>query len=338
MVRFNGVGKDYGDVKALQDVSFSISPGGIVGMLGPNGAGKTTAMRIMTSFLAPGRGEVYLDGEPFGPDSVDARRRIGYLPESAPLYLDMLAWDYLVYEARLHGLDPDERVQRVIREVGLGSHAHMPVRELSKGFRQRVGLAHALLHDPELLILDEPTSGLDPNQILEVRALIRRIAKTKTVILSTHIMQEVEALCDKVLVIHKGRIRYDGSIGDFSAGAAEGAGAGAGGQRLRLLVGGIDAPALHEVLSRVPGFVALDRPESDAPPHADRPDNGASPADTPVDTAPLSVRLVTNGEVDARPEVFRLAVENGFVIYEMASEQTSLEDVFHELTQEDSHD
>lgn len=319
-------------------------------MLGPNGAGKTTAMRIMTGFLAPTRGEVYLEGEPFGPESVEARRRIGYLPESSPLYNDMLAWDYLAYEARVHGIDPATSVPRVIRRVALGSHAHKPIRELSRGFRQRVGLAHALLHDPELLILDEPTSGLDPNQIIEVRALIREIAETTTIILSTHIMQEVEALCDRVLVVHRGRIRYEGPIGEFVAaaepaaaesGAAESGEVG-GVQRMRLLVGGIAFPALREILTAVPGFRDLELLDEISE------NTSAGTADGPL----MRVRLTVENAPDARPRVFRIAAgyepESGggvrgeagprFILYEIFREKTSLEDVFHDLTREAVHE
>ncbi|MDA3949431.1 MAG: ATP-binding cassette domain-containing protein, partial [Spirochaeta sp.] len=244
MVAFHNITKRYGDVLAVDDISFSIPAGGIIGLLGPNGAGKTTTMRIMTGFLSPTSGEVRIAERQFDPDSVELKRMIGYLPESAPAYGDMLAYDYLAYEARLHGFDPDTRVPEVVRLVGLGSHAHKPIRELSKGYRQRVGLAHTLIHDPEILVLDEPTSGLDPNQIIEVRALIRRIAETKTVILSTHIMQEVEALCSRVIVIHNGKIRYDGSITAF-AGAS---------RRIQLLVSDIELALLREYLTGLPGF------------------------------------------------------------------------------------
>ncbi len=335
MVRFEAVGKDYGEIRALGEVSFELRPGEITGLLGPNGAGKTTAMRIMTGFLAPTRGAVYLEGQPFDPDTVEARRRIGYLPESASLYTDMLAWDYLVYEARVHGLDPDRRVPEVIRQVGLESHAHMPIRQLSRGFRQRTGLAHALLHDPDLLILDEPTSGLDPNQILEVRTLIRRIAATKTVILSTHIMQEVEALCHRVLVIHRGEIRYDGPIAQFSAAGRPSSG-GAELQQIRLIVAGVELPELRDLLRDIPGFLELE----EVPLRA-----GDRIADA---ENLLHVRLTVESPEDARPAVFRLAAGADitahadtspgpgarFVIYEMTRERTSLEDVFHALTRE----
>lgn len=330
MVEFESVEKDYGDLKALRGVSFSIPQGGIVGLLGPNGAGKTTSLRIMTGYLEPTAGAVRIAGETFTPNSVALKRRIGYLPESAPGYGDMLAWDYLMYETRLHGLDGAVRVPEVIREVGLGSHAHKPIRELSKGYRQRVGLAHTLLHDPELLVLDEPTSGLDPNQIIEVRNLIRRIAETKTVILSTHIMQEVEALCRRVVVIHQGTIRYDGAIDSFAPSV----------QRIHLLAGDTTVDELTTMLRQLPGVRAV-APEEHAAP-AER-----VPSDDPVRsserrTAPTLVPVVVTGDTDEdlRPRIFKLAAESGrFSIYEMTRERTSMEDIFHELTtDEDAHD
>ncbi|MEX2444898.1 MAG: ATP-binding cassette domain-containing protein [Alkalispirochaeta sp.] len=312
MVEFESVEKDYGDLKALRGVSFAIPSGGIVGLLGPNGAGKTTSLRIMTGYLEPTAGTVRIDGAVFTPNSVELKRRIGYLPESAPLYGDMLAWDYLMYEARLHGLDGEARVPEVIREVGLGSHAHKPIRELSKGYRQRVGLAHTLLHDPELLVLDEPTNGLDPNQILEVRALIRRIAATKTVILSTHIMQEVEALCRRVVVIHQGTIRYDGAIDAFAPSV----------QKIHLLAGDSSSRELVAMLRELPGVRSV------------LPGQG--------DFSPELVSVVVTGDTDEdlRPRIFRLAADSGrFSIYEMTRERTSMEDIFHELTtQEGSQD
>ncbi|MFO8044188.1 MAG: ATP-binding cassette domain-containing protein, partial [Alkalispirochaeta sp.] len=245
------------------------------------------------------------------PNSVELKRRIGYLPESAPGYGDMLAWDYLMYEARLHGLNGAVRVPEVIREVGLGSHAHKPIRELSKGYRQRVGLAHTLLHDPELLVLDEPTSGLDPNQIIEVRNLIRRIAETKTVILSTHIMQEVEALCRRVVVIHQGTIRYDGAIDAFAPSV----------QKIQLLAGDTTSADLIAALGDLPGVreVVADGRDST--------------------TELVSVVVTGDTDEDLRPRIFRLAAESGrFSIYEMTRERTSMEDIFHELTTQEGAD
>lgn len=313
MVRFNEIGKQFGEVAALKEISFSIPRGGIVGLLGPNGAGKTTTMRIMTGYLEPTRGSVTVADQPFEPDSVELKRQIGYLPESAPAYGDMLAWDYLSFEARVHGLDPDARVPEVIRQAGLQSHAHMPIKTLSKGFRQRVGIAHTLIHDPELLVLDEPTSGLDPNQILEVRELIRRIARTKTVILSTHIMQEVEALCRRVIVIHRGSIRYDGSIDAFAPSV----------QRIKLVVSGVDVAELQERLADVAGLRGVEPDE-------------VAPSDEALGLRAVSV--TSEPSVDLRPAIFALAKAGAFEIYEMTRERTSMEDIFRELTQDSSNE
>ncbi len=317
MVHFENVTQDFGDLHALNDVTFTIPAGGIVGLLGPNGAGKTTTMRIMTGFLEPTSGTVTIAGQPFTPDTTPLKRHIGYLPESAPSYGDMLAWDYLAYEARLHGIDPTQRIPQVIRDVGLSDHAHKPIRELSKGYRQRVGLAHTLIHDPDLLVLDEPTSGLDPNQIVEVRALIRRIARTKTVILSTHIMQEVEALCDRVIVIHDGTIRYDGSIASFSG----------TGQRIRIIFSYVEPKVLQEHLSRLPGVstVRIETTPEDNLIACTVEADGSGDTDS------------TDGREDLRPQIFRLALEQGLTLYEMVRERTSMEDMFHQLTRETTH-
>lgn len=306
MVQFDAVYKRFGSLTALRDVSFSIPRGGIVGLLGPNGAGKTTTMRIMTGYLEPSGGTVKISEKPFLPDSIELKRNIGYLPESAPVYGDMLAWDYLVFGAALHGLDVNRRVPEVIREVGLDRFAHRRIRDLSKGFRQRVGLAYAILHDPDLLVLDEPSSGLDPNQIIEIRNLIRRIAETKTVILSTHIMQEVEALCDRVIVIHEGSIRYDGSIKGFSGSS----------QRVRLRVNGVDLPNLKMLLRKIPGYRDIEINED-------------------CEEGLLCLTVFTDTDADLRPEIFRLAVEQNFTLYEMSQEQTSMEDIFRQLTQDE---
>lgn len=310
MVHFDSVAKEYGDVRALEDATFTIERGGIVGLLGPNGAGKTTTMRIMTGYLEPSRGSVTFDGGAFTPDSVEAKRRIGYLPESAPVYGDMLAYDYLVYEARVHGVDPTDRVPQVIRQCGLAEQAHKPIRELSKGYRQRVGLAHTLLNEPELLVLDEPTNGLDPNQIIEVRRLIKEISRTKTVILSTHIMQEVEALCDRVIIIHRGRIRFDGPMGDVGGSLKEQ-------QLLRLTVDADDGEAIRRKVAELSGVAEA------------RLVTGESRLTS------LEIRAAGNQEL--RPELFKLAVSENITIYELTRERTSVEQLFQSLTQEDEN-
>lgn len=200
--------KLYGEQRALNDVSFSISSGEVVGFLGPNGAGKSTMMKIITCYLGKTSGEVNVCGFNVDSDPIEVKRRVGYLPETNPLYLDMYIVEFLRFVAGINKT-PKSRVEDMIALTGLGPERHKKIGQLSKGYRQRVGLAQALIHDPEVLILDEPTTGLDPNQLVEIRALIKELGKEKTVMLSTHIMQEVEMLCDRVIIINKGTILTD---------------------------------------------------------------------------------------------------------------------------------
>jgi len=206
--------KDYGNQKALNEISFSINSGEIVGFLGPNGAGKSTMMKIITTYIEPTSGSVNVNGFDIFDKSIEVRRSIGYLPEHNPLYLDFYVKEYLNFHADIHKVD-EQRVSEIIDLVGLIDIRGKKIGQLSKGYRQRVGLAAALLHDPEVLILDEPTTGLDPNQLKEIRNLIKEIGKTRTVLLSTHIMQEVEAMCDRVVIINKGNIVADRKLSDF---------------------------------------------------------------------------------------------------------------------------
>ena len=200
--------KSYGHQKALNDVSFLVKKGEIAGFLGPNGAGKSTLMKIITTYIAPDSGTVYVNDLDILRNPKEVKASIGYLPEHNPLYLDLYVREYLNFHARIHGVG-QERIAQVIELVGLGDDQDKLLGQLSKGYRQRVGLAGALLKDPEVFILDEPTTGLDPNQLLDIRSLIREIGKTKTILLSTHIMQEVEAMCDRVIIINKGQIVAD---------------------------------------------------------------------------------------------------------------------------------
>ena len=209
-IEVKNVTKNYGEQKALNDVSISIKPGEIVGFLGPNGAGKSTIMKIITCFIPQSEGKVSVCGFDVETDAMEVKKRVGYLPEHNPLYLDMFVKEYLTFIAGLHGLkNKKERVDEMLQLVGLEREQHKTIRALSKGYRQRVGLAQALIHDPEVLILDEPTTGLDPNQIEEIRNLIKKLGKQKTVMMSTHIMQEVEAICDRVIIINQGKIVAD---------------------------------------------------------------------------------------------------------------------------------
>ena len=212
-IQVQQLSKFYGSQKAVDSISFEVGKGEILGFLGPNGAGKSTTMRMITGYIAPDQGEIRVLGNAVTPENTAIRRHIGYLPEHNPLYLDMYVREYLAYIARVYRLPaPAKRVDEVIRQTGLAPEAHKTIRMLSKGYRQRVGLAQAIIHDPEVLILDEPTSGLDPNQLLEIRALIKALGKNKTILLSTHIMQEVQALCDRVVIIDQGHIVADGPL------------------------------------------------------------------------------------------------------------------------------
>ncbi|MCD8540292.1 MAG: ATP-binding cassette domain-containing protein [Leadbetterella sp.] len=216
-----GLKKAYGTQVAVNEITFSVNPGEIVGFLGPNGAGKSTTMKMLTGFISPTAGSVKIHGKPFGPDTVALKSTIGYLPENNPLYPDMYVSEYLHFAGSLNGLRGGalrERVKEMIGLVGLSPERHKKIDQLSKGYRQRVGLAQALIHDPDILILDEPTTGLDPNQLTEIRGLIKEIARNKTIILSTHIMQEAEALCHRVIIIKKGNLVADAPLDELKSG------------------------------------------------------------------------------------------------------------------------
>ena len=215
MIQVENLTKYYDDVRAVDQINFDIQKGEITGLLGPNGAGKTTTLRMLTGFLRPTSGSIQVKDYSIETQALEIKKILGYLPESAPLYHDMLVYDYLNYVANIRQIPATDKLSR-IRELadlcGLNEVMHKPIAELSKGYKQRVGLAHAMMDDPEILILDEPTSGLDPNQIVEIRDIIRRIGKEKTVILSTHILSEAEATCDRVIIIDKGSIVADDTV------------------------------------------------------------------------------------------------------------------------------
>lgn len=210
-IEVNNITKFYGEQKALDEVSFSLKEGEIVGFLGPNGAGKSTMMKIITGYISASEGKVMVSDFDIHAQKIAAQKNIGYLPEHNPLYVEMYVKEYLQFHAAIHNI-PKIKVENIIEKVGLTPEAHKKIQQLSKGYRQRVGLAAALLHNPSVLILDEPTTGLDPNQLLEIRSLIKEVGKDKTVLFSTHIMQEVEAICDRVIVINKGKIIADKNL------------------------------------------------------------------------------------------------------------------------------
>ncbi|MBN2159635.1 MAG: ATP-binding cassette domain-containing protein [Spirochaetes bacterium] len=304
MITVQGITKRFGDITAVNNVSFSIKEGEITGLLGPNGAGKTTTLRMLTCYLRPDTGVISIGDLNVEDGPVEVRKIIGYLPESAPLYNDMIVYDYLNYIAEVRGIEGNGRIAEMGDLCGINSVMHMNIGELSKGYRQRVGLAQSMIHDPEILILDEPTSGLDPNQIIEIRNLIREIGKKKTVILSTHILPEVEATCDRVIIIDRGNIVADDRTDNLQKVS--------GGEKMVLVrISGADYPALAAELSRLPGVVGVEEVG---------------------DSDLVSARVTCSGTDDVRPEIFRMVSGKNWTLYEMLLEQRSLERVFRELT------
>ncbi|MFW6088959.1 MAG: ATP-binding cassette domain-containing protein [Gemmatimonadota bacterium] len=311
LVRLQDVGKNFGEVRAVDGVSFSIGRGEVVGFLGPNGAGKTTTMRLITQGLEADEGSIEIDGRSISEEPVEARRRIGYLPEANPLYGEMLVREFLEYVGRLRGLagaDLGARIGRAVEQTGIGDMYNRPIGHLSKGYRQRTGLAQAILAEPDLLILDEPTEGLDPNQRAEIRNLITHLGSDRTVLLSTHVMQEVRATCDRLLIIHHGRIIADGAVDGLLAGRA------GGGVRVRVELEA-DPDEARGVLRGLDS-VAEVRDVGDAD-----------------DPRPRFLLIGKAGE-DPRPDVSGLARERDWTLWELSRESEDLEELFAELTGE----
>ena len=307
MIEVKNLTKRYGPTVAVDNVSFSAKAGEVLGLLGPNGAGKTTTMRVLTCYLSADEGSATVDGYDVFDQSVEVRKRIGYLPESAPLYLDMGVIDYLKFIAQVRDIPKSQRQQRtkeVIDICGLESVIHKDVGELSKGFRQRLGLAQCLIHDPPILIMDEPTSGLDPNQIIEIRNLIKEIGKEKMIIFSTHILPEVSATCSRILIINAGKIVANGSPESLTERAK-------GGEVVDITIRG---PAEEiETKLRDLNFV-----------------NEFSRVNT-VDGL-FSYRIASEKGKNAAEELFQFVAQNGWSLTELRQESVSLEDVFLELT------
>ncbi len=311
MIEVSHVSRNFGTFRAVNDISFSIPTGQIVGLLGPNGAGKTTTMRMITGFLAPSEGKVLIDGMDISEFSVEAKKKIGYMPESAPLYSDMIVEDYLRYIAEIHGENPDEKVPFLCAECGLKEVMSKNISDLSRGNRQRVSLAHALMHDPEIIVLDEPTGGLDPNQVEDVRAIIKEIGKTRTVIVSTHILSEVEMLCSRVIIISGGKVVADSPTEELKERFGHEI-------SVKISVSGCASDRLAEILSSVEGAASVTKA---------RPDSVVSGG------AELAGAIVAvKGNEEIRPALFARLVSEGLVIYEMSVQRNSLEDVFHVLT------
>lgn len=309
MIEVSGLVKYYGSERALSGIGFSIQRGEVVGFLGPNGAGKTTTLRILTGYLFPTAGTVNILGHSIGENAIEVKKRIGYLPESNPLYQDMNTLEYLEFIAEMRGIPRDKIKSRLCDISGACGLLHVlkkNISELSKGYRQRVGIAQAMMHDPEILIMDEPTSGLDPNQIVEIRDLIRELGKEKTVILSTHILSEVQATCDRVIIINRGEIAADGKteeINRFVAGNEE--------LILKLPPG---TAGVNDIFSGIPGVM------------------GVKTGNLP--SGEIEVIIESRQGDDLRERVFRCAVLKNIVILEQARRVLSLEDVFRKLTTE----
>ncbi|MBD3297855.1 MAG: ATP-binding cassette domain-containing protein [candidate division Zixibacteria bacterium] len=319
MIEVRNLTKHYGPTRALDSVSFTVPTGQILGFLGPNGAGKTTAMKIITGYMPPTEGEVVVDSLDAIEQSLEVRRKIGYLPESTPLYTDMNVIDYLNFVQRLRGIPKSEhttRNKRMIELCGLGEVVRKDIGELSKGYRQRVGLAQAMVHDPEILILDEPTVGLDPNQIVEIRNLIQTLGREKTLILCTHILPEVEAACRRVLIINRGRIVADGTTSELRAAAS-------GRDRLTVEIKGPEGE-VRQALEQVNGAARVA--------HAD--DGDRPPADT--STARFVVESAPGR--DLRETIFTLVRDRSWILLEMRRDAVRLEDVFRQLTRDTQAD
>jgi gliding motility-associated ABC transporter ATP-binding subunit GldA len=296
-----GVTKLYGEQKALDDVSFEVKTGEIVAFLGPNGAGKSTMMKIITGFIPASSGRVFVNGTESSADNIEIRKTIGYLPENNPLYPEMYVREYLGFVASVYkmGSISKSRINNIIETTGLSPEQNKKIGALSKGFRQRVGLAQALIHDPGVLILDEATAGLDPNQIVEIRNLIRDAGREKTILLSTHIMQEVEAICDRIIIIDKGRIVADEEKSNIYSKIS----------RPRQVVNvEFDRSVTEEALLGIPGVIKVQQKGKD--------------------------RWVVEaeGETDIRPAIFSFAVNNNLTVLSLQKEESNLEEVFRHLT------
>lgn len=310
MIEIQDLTKYYSNSCAVDSISFTINKGEILGLLGPNGAGKTTTMRILTCYLKPTSGNITVKDFNIHEHSLKIKKLMGYLPESAPLYPDMLVYDYLEYVADVRDIEQsgrDSRIKELADLCGINEVMHRPVGELSKGYKQRVGLAHAMIHDPEILVLDEPTSGLDPNQIVEIRDIIRRIGKKKTVILSTHILSEAEATCDRIVIINGGKIVADGSTEQLMGEA--------GGDYI------VQVSLKHEHFDDIKQSLQ----------------SVAGVADIALINAEdgiLDFHLVCRGGKDIRTDIYEIIRERGWPLLEFHKETRTLEAVFRELTKE----
>jgi len=305
-IKIQNLSKRYGPQRAVDNISFEVKTGEILGFLGPNGAGKTTTMKMITGYLQVAEGDIQIGGKSLKDSGDDIKRHIGYLQENNPLYLEMPVIEYLRFCAALQGVEDskiEERIRTMVSKCGLNAEKHKKIGELSKGFRQRVGLAQAMIHDPEILVLDEPTTGLDPNQIVEIRKLIREIGKEKTVILSTHILPEVEATCDRILIINKGRIVADGTSDTLRNQAS-------GSELLKVRIEDASSNEIQNALRSLPSVDKVDV----------------------SDVAMNRFEVQSKGGQSSKREIFKLCVEKNWMLSELTPLETRLEDIFRNLT------
>jgi len=310
VIRVENLTKYYGEVCAIKDVSFTVRDGEVLGFLGPNGAGKTTTLRIITTYLTPTDGTVFIDDLNIADHSTKLRARIGYLPELNPLYMEMPVYDLLVFAAAARNITGRRfkgALGRVMESCGIREVIHRPIGELSKGYRQRVGLAVAMIHDPEILLMDEPSAGLDPNQIAEIRALIKELGKEKTVVISSHILQEVQAVADRMVILNKGQVVADGTTAELMAGFQ-------GKAQLTLEVKNATEDSVRGLATRFPVIQVQDHKSADG-----------------IDRLELEY---PTGQ-DLREQIFGYAVESGWTLLEMSRRQARLEDLFRSLTVEE---
>ncbi len=313
MIRVENLVKNYGDVRAVRDISFQVNDGEILGFLGENGAGKSTTLKVMTGYLSATGGDVFVDDMNIMDDSLEIRRRVGYLPELNPLYGEMIVYDLLSFIAtirRMEGRVFRQALERVVEQCGLAGVVHRAVQECSKGYKQRIGLATAMLHDPDILILDEPVTGLDPNQIVEIRELIRSLGREKTLIMSSHILQEIEATVDRIIIIHNGEIVADGLREELMSSFR-------GQTQLTLEVRQAEDDSVRRLPERLEGVVLSGTAES----------NGSR-----------TLVLEYDRDTDPRERIFHYARDHGWVILEMSQARVQLEDVFRNLTAEGPSD
>ena len=314
MIHVENLTKYFNEFCAVDHINFDVRKGEILGILGPNGAGKTTTLRMITGFLSPSDGKIQIKDFSIQDHPIEIKKIMGYLPESAPLYHDMMVYDYLNYVADIREIQASEKlahIRQLASLCGLNEVMHKTIDELSKGYKQRVGLAHAMMNDPEILILDEPTSGLDPNQIIEIREIIKNIGKEKTVILSTHILSEAEATCDRIVIIHQGKIAIDDTTENLKQTAGNT-------QIISLCLQGASYEDVKTLMSNIDGIRQTEKIEGDG--------------------SVIRVRAMCEGGKDLRPELYKQIKKTDWTLLEFVRETQNLENIFRELTKENAYE